>query len=71
MKIKEWIDTNDSGAVLIPFSGALESKLIDISPEEREAYLKENNATRFVRLCLVVKLSFMQGFQHYSLYFFQ
>lgn len=45
MKIKEWIDTNDSGAVLIPFSGALESKLIDISPEEREAYLKENNAT--------------------------
>ena len=26
-KIKEWIDTNDNGAVIIPLSGALESKV--------------------------------------------
>ena len=26
-KIKEWIDSHDSGAVIIPLSGALESKV--------------------------------------------
>lgn len=26
-KIKEWVDTHDSGAVIIPLSGALESKV--------------------------------------------
>ena len=27
-KIKEWVDTNDSGAVIIPLSGALEYKVM-------------------------------------------
>lgn len=45
VKIKEWIDTNDPGAVLIPFSGVLELKLAEMEPEEREKYLKENNLT--------------------------
>ncbi|XP_078345653.1 obg-like ATPase 1 [Oculina patagonica] len=40
-KIKEWVDTHDSGAVIIPLSGALESKLVDLGPEEGEKYLKE------------------------------
>ncbi|XP_068688733.1 obg-like ATPase 1 [Montipora foliosa] len=40
-KIKEWVDANDSGAVIIPFSGALESKLLDMEQEEAEKYLKE------------------------------
>lgn len=40
-KIKEWVDTNDSGAVIIPLSGALESKLVDMGPEEGEKYLQE------------------------------
>ncbi|KAM7438899.1 Obg-like ATPase [Porites harrisoni] len=40
-KIKEWVDTNDSGAVIIPLSGALEYKLLDMSPEEAEKYLKD------------------------------
>ena len=26
-KIKEWVDANDNGAVIIPLSGALESKV--------------------------------------------
>ncbi|KAI6178194.1 Obg-like ATPase 1 [Aphelenchoides besseyi] len=43
-KIKEWIDANDPGGVLIPFSGALELKLIEMEPEEREKYLKEHGA---------------------------
>ncbi|KAI6241443.1 Obg-like ATPase 1 [Aphelenchoides fujianensis] len=37
-KIKE-------GGVLIPFSGALELKLVEMEPEEREKYLKEQGAT--------------------------
>ncbi|CAH3019812.1 unnamed protein product [Porites evermanni] len=40
-KIKEWVDTNDNGAVIIPLSGALEYKLLDMSPEEEEKYLKD------------------------------
>ncbi|XP_058945577.2 obg-like ATPase 1 [Pocillopora verrucosa] len=40
-KIKEWVDNNDSGAVIIPLSGALEYKLIELGPEEGEKYLKE------------------------------
>lgn len=45
-KLKEWIDKNDPGAPLIPFSGVLESKLLDMDPTERQAYLKEHNITR-------------------------
>ncbi|XP_068236243.1 obg-like ATPase 1 isoform X1 [Palaemon carinicauda] len=41
MKIKEWIDTNDPGAILIPFSGVLESSLIDLDPEAKKEFLKE------------------------------
>lgn len=48
-KIKEWVDTNDPGALLIPLSCALELKLSEMqSDEEREAYLKEVGTTRFV-----------------------
>lgn len=41
VKIKEWIDKHDPGAMLIPFSGALEAKLVDMPEDERAAYLKE------------------------------
>lgn len=44
-KIKGWIDENDPGAVLIPFSGAFENKLIDMPDDERQKYLKENSCT--------------------------
>uniref|UniRef100_A0A914CBT6 Obg-like ATPase 1 n=1 Tax=Acrobeloides nanus TaxID=290746 RepID=A0A914CBT6_9BILA len=40
-KIKAWIEENDPGAVLIPFSGAFELKVIEMQPEERENYIKE------------------------------
>jgi len=41
-KIKEWIDEHDcSGSVLIPFSGALESKLVDMPEDEKLNYMKE------------------------------
>uniref|UniRef100_A0A0K0DHP2 Obg-like ATPase 1 n=1 Tax=Angiostrongylus cantonensis TaxID=6313 RepID=A0A0K0DHP2_ANGCA len=44
-RIKEWIDNNDPGATLIPFSGAFESKLLDMPDDEREKYLKENQTS--------------------------
>lgn len=44
-KIKEWIDHHDPGSVIIPFSGSLELKLMDMSAEEKEAYLKEQQTT--------------------------
>lgn len=48
MKIKEWIDANDPGAVCIPFSGVFELKLAEMEPEARADYLKESNLTRHV-----------------------
>ena len=40
-KIKEYVDKTDPGAVIIPFSGAFEHKLLDMAPEERAAFIKE------------------------------
>lgn len=45
-KIKDWVDKNDAGAILIPFSGVFEQKLMELDAEERAAYLKEVGATR-------------------------
>ena len=39
-KIKSWIDTNNPGDPLIPFSVCLEEKLLKLSDEDREAELK-------------------------------
>lgn len=46
-KLKEWIDKNDPGAPLVPFSGVLESKLFEMDAEEKKAFLKEHNITRY------------------------
>ena len=48
LKIKEWIDANDPGATIIPFSGAYELKLADMTPEEKADYLKETGNSRLV-----------------------
>ncbi|EDW27167.1 GL16374 [Drosophila persimilis] len=40
-KIKEWIDKNDPGALLIPFSGAFEHQLSEKDELERKAYETE------------------------------
>ncbi|KAI9230688.1 MAG: GTP-binding protein YchF [Piptocephalis tieghemiana] len=41
-KIKAWIDENNPGDLLIPFSGAFESQMAALpSPEDKEAYAKE------------------------------
>lgn len=41
-KIKEWVDKNDPGASIIPFSGAFENKLAEFEDEGlRKAYIEE------------------------------
>lgn len=42
-KIKAWIDGRGADP-LIPFSAALENTISEMTPEQREQYLKENNA---------------------------
>lgn len=46
VKIKEWVDAHDPGAVVIPVSGALESKLLDMEEEERNKYCEEQKTQR-------------------------
>ncbi|GFN89619.1 obg-like ATPase 1 [Plakobranchus ocellatus] len=54
LKIKEWIDANDPGAQVILFSGALESKLLDLqTEEERENLLKELGCTSALEKIIV------------------
>ena len=43
-KLKEWIDSNDPGAIMIPFSGAFESKIADMDENVRKAFCEENKA---------------------------
>ena len=45
-KIKEYVDAHDPGATIIPFSGAFESKLIDLDEEARKAFIEESKNTR-------------------------
>ena len=44
-KIKAWIDANNPGDPLIPFSVSLEERLLKLSDEDRETELK-NVATQ-------------------------
>lgn len=46
-KIKAWVDKNDPGAIIIPFSGAFEQKLIEEEdPELKKKILQDTNTTR-------------------------
>jgi len=45
VKIKEFVDANDPGAAIIPFSGAFETKYSEMDAAEREAYCKETACT--------------------------
>lgn len=46
MKIKEWVDAHDPGALVIPFSGGFESKYQDMSDEEKQKFCEENKTQR-------------------------
>ncbi|KAK4875227.1 hypothetical protein RN001_011649 [Aquatica leii] len=46
IKIKEWVDKNDPGATIVPFSGMFEQKLSEIEdPILRQKHLEECNTT--------------------------
>ncbi|XP_055086697.1 obg-like ATPase 1 isoform X2 [Periophthalmus magnuspinnatus] len=42
VKIKEWVDSHDPGALVIPFSGGLESQLQDMTEQESQDYCSEH-----------------------------
>ena len=47
LKIKEYIDKNDPGAIMIPMSAAFELTLSEMgSDEERKAHCEENKVAR-------------------------
>ncbi|KAK9708510.1 Protein of unknown function (DUF933) [Popillia japonica] len=65
VKIKEWVDKNDPGAIIIPFSGSFEFKLIEMEdPELRKKYCEDNNTTSALDKIIV------QGYKALQLEYF-
>ncbi|XP_022905318.1 obg-like ATPase 1 [Onthophagus taurus] len=65
VKIKEWVDKNDPGAMIIPFSGAFEFKLIEMEdPELRKKYQEDCGATSALDKIIV------QGYKALQLEYF-
>jgi len=54
VKIKEWVDVHDPHSAIIPFSGSLEAKLVEMDDDERTAYLKDQQTTRYSTQSLVI-----------------
>jgi len=64
-KIKEYVDKNDPGAIIIPFSGAFEQKLAEMaSDEERKAYQEEQKCNSNLDKIIV------QGYKALGLQYF-
>lgn len=63
-KIKEWVDANDPGSLIIPFSAIFENIISDMPEDERQAYLKEKNATSALDKIIV------QGYKALQLQYF-
>ena len=47
-KIKEYVDKNDPGAMIIPFSGAFEAKLLEMDEDGRKSFCEETKCTGYV-----------------------
>ncbi|VEL14947.1 unnamed protein product [Protopolystoma xenopodis] len=41
-KIKEWIDHNDPGASIVPFSAEFEERLLSMTPEEKQTLVSKS-----------------------------
>jgi len=64
-KIKEYVDKNDPGATIIPFSGAFEQKLMELeSEDEKKAYIEETKCTSSLDKIVV------QGYKALQLQYF-
>ncbi|XP_067015359.2 obg-like ATPase 1 [Anabrus simplex] len=64
VKIKEWVDKNDPGSIIIPFSGVFENRLADMDEEERAKYLEEVKANSALDKIIV------QGYKALQLQYF-
>lgn len=64
IKIKEWVDKNDTGSIIVPFSGVFENKLIDMDPPLRAKFLEDNNCTSALDKIIV------QGYKALQLQYF-
>ena len=61
LKIKEWIDHNDPGSSLIPFSGYFEQKLVEMeTDEERQKYQEETKCTSILDKIIVTGYKALQ-----------
>jgi len=63
-KIKEYVDKNDPGAMVIPFSGAFEAKLMEMDVEEAKAYKEETKCVGVLEKIIV------QGYKALGLQYF-
>jgi len=64
-KIKEYVDKHDPGAMIIPFSGSFEQKLMELeSEEEKKAYVEETKCTSVLTKIIV------QGYKALQLQYF-
>ena len=53
-KIKEYVDSHDPGAMVIPFSGAFESKMTELDDEGKKAYMEETKASGSVDILSII-----------------
>ncbi|XP_011307687.1 obg-like ATPase 1 [Fopius arisanus] len=64
IKIKEWVDKNDPGASLIPFSGVFENRVIDMDNAEKAKYFEESKVTSALEKIII------QGYKALQLQYF-
>ena len=51
--VKEWIDKNDPGALMIPYSAMFEQTIYDMEAEEKAAFLKEKKTASMLEKIIV------------------
>jgi len=64
IKLKEWVDSHDPGAIIIPFSGILETKLVDMGQEDKDKLFVENKTQSALEKIIV------QGYKALQLQYF-
>ncbi|KAI8060585.1 GTP-binding protein YchF [Gongronella butleri] len=65
-KIKAWIDENSSGDLMIPYSGAFESRISQLEPAEKEEALKEANAVSVLPKIIVAGYAALQLIYYFT-----
>ncbi|OZJ06889.1 Obg-like ATPase 1 [Bifiguratus adelaidae] len=66
IKVKQWVDEHHPGDLIIPYSAALESKLSEMSPEEKASYEKEIGATSALPKIIVAGYQSLQLIYYFT-----